>query len=66
MSIQKGIDATAMRIPVRSQAITFDAIKACYPFTIKCESFSLLCCQPEAFPTSLTTMKAKTTLSPHC
>lgn len=63
---KKLFDAIALRIPVRSQAITFDAIKACYPFTIKCEPFSLLCCQPEAFSTSLTTMKAKTTQSPHC
>lgn len=66
IKMQKVFDATALWIPVRSQAITFDAIKACYPLTIKCEPFSLLCCQPEAFPTSLTTMKAKTTLSPHC
>ena len=56
----------ASRIPVRSQAITFDTIKACYPFTIKCELFSLLCYQPQAFPASSTTLKAPTARSPRC
>ena len=54
------------RIPVRSQAITFDTIKACYPFTIKCELFSLLCYQPQAFPASSTTLKAPTARNPRC
>ena len=40
----------------KHQAISFKAIKACYPFTIKGELFSLLCYQPEAVPTSLKTL----------
>ncbi len=54
------------RIPDRSQAITFESIKACYPFTIKCELFSLLCYQPEALPASSTTLRARIALSPQC
>ncbi len=48
--------------PDKSQAISFKAIKACYPFTIKGGSFSLLCYQPEAVPTSLKTLTSKTAL----
>ena len=38
---------------LKNQASSFATIKACYPFTIKGELFSLLCYQPEAFPASL-------------
>ena len=40
----------------KDQASSFAAIKACYPFTIKGEPFSLLCYQPQAFPASLKTL----------
>ena len=40
----------------KNQAISFKAIKACYPLTIKGELFSLLCYQPGAIPTSLKTL----------
>jgi hypothetical protein len=42
--------------PDKDQAISFKAIKACYPLTIKGGLFSLLCYQPEAVPTSLKTL----------
>ena len=44
------------------QAISFKAIKACYPFTIKGGLFSLLCYQPEAVPVSLKTLTLKIAL----
>ena len=48
------------------QAISFAIVKACYPFTIKGESFSLLCHQPEAFPTSLKTLTLSITQRSQC
>ena len=48
--------------PAKNQAISFKAIKACYPFTIKGEIFSLLCYQPEAVPASLKTLTPETAL----
>ena len=47
--------------PDKSQAISFKVIKACYPFTIKGWLFSLLCCQPEAFPVYLKTLTSLVT-----
>ena len=46
----------ALRINTGEQTISFDIVKACYPFTIEGEAFSLLCYQPEAVPPSLTTL----------
>ena len=46
----------------KNQAISFKAIKACYPFTIKGGLFSLLCYQPEAVPVSLKTLTPKIAL----
>jgi len=46
--------------PDKNQAISFKAIKACYPFTIKGGAFSLLCYQPEAVPPSLKTLTSRT------
>ena len=43
-------------VPDKNQAISFKAIKACYPFTIKGWLFSLLCYQPQAVPTYLKTL----------
>ena len=48
--------------PDKNQAISFKAIKACYPFTIKGGLFSLLCYQPEAVPVSLKTLTPKIAL----
>ena len=45
----------------KNQAISFKAIKACYPFTIKGGLFSLLCCQPRAVPVSLKALMPRTT-----
>ena len=46
----------------KNQAISFKAVKACYPFTIKGGLFSLLCDQPEAVPVSLKTLTPKIAL----
>ena len=46
----------------KNQAISFKAVKACYPFTIKGGLFSLLCYQPEAVPVSLKTLTPKIAL----
>ena len=48
------------------RAISFDSVKVCYPFTIKGEWYSLLCCQPEAVPTSLTTFEDLITQISQC
>ena len=54
--MQKGVTTMHCGHNLKNQAISFAAIKACYPFTIKGELFSLLCYQPEAFPASLKTL----------
>ena len=51
---------------LKNQASSFAAIKACYPFTIKGELFSLLCYQPEAFPASLKTLTLDVTVRCQC
>ena len=51
---------------LKNQASSFAAIKACYPFTIKGELFSLLCYQPEAIPTSLKTLTLIVTVKCQC
>ena len=51
---------------LKNQASSFAAIKACYPFTIKGELFSLLCFQPEAFPASLKTLTLNVTVKCQC
>jgi len=38
----------AYEYQIGTKRVTFDAIKACYPPTIKGELFSLLCGQPRA------------------
>jgi len=52
----KGIGANTTPSTRRDLAISFKAIKACYPFTIKGWLFSLLCYQPRAVPVYLTTL----------
>ena len=52
----KNLVPTQMLALAKIQAISFKAIKACYPFTIKGGLFSLLCYQPEAVPVSLKTL----------
>jgi hypothetical protein len=49
-----------------NETISFNLARACYPFTIEGEEFSLLCCQPQAFPPSLTTMVLWITPVAHC
>ena len=51
---------------LKNQASSFATVKACYPFTIKGELFSLLCYQPEAFPASLKTLMPVTTNRHQC
>ena len=51
---------------LKNQASSFAAIKACYPFTIKGERFSLFCYQPEAFPASLKTLTLDVTVKCQC
>ena len=51
---------------LKNQASSFAAIKACYPFTIKGELFSLLCYQPRAFPVSLKTLISAITCRHQC
>ena len=54
------------RYDCMTKAISFDSVKVCYPFTIKGEWCSLLCCQPEAVPTSLTTFDTLITRHAQC
>ena len=62
----KSLVPEANEYQIGSKRFTFDAIKACYPPTIKGELFSLLCYQPEAFPASLKTLRAQIALNSQC
>ena len=50
VSVQKSVDTEHRMHSVKNQANSFATIKACYPFTIKGELFSLLCYQPRGDP----------------
>ena len=64
--VSKSLVPEANEYQIGSKRFTFDAIKACYPPTIKGELFSLLCYQPEAFPASLKTLTRSVTGTLQC